>query len=370
MSSAKKVLMIGNSELVIFKFRLELVERLVADGYEVYAAYPITEFGDGSAAAKHGCRFVEIEMSSHGTNPFADLALIKRLKRVMRDIRPDVVLSYTIKPNLYGTIAASKYGIPTIVNVTGLGTAVEQAGILQKVTTALYRYAFPKTQHVFFQNTENEQFFADRHIADGKRELLPGSGVNLSLYSPLDYPEASTEFVFIARILKEKGIDQYLEAAEAVKAKHPDAVFNVIGMCDDEHYKSVLADYEARGIIKYHGLQSDVRLFHQHSCCTVHPTYYPEGMSNVLLESCALARPIITTDRSGCREIVDDGVNGFVCRQQDSADLIEKIERFLSLPWSERRDMGLAGRTKVECEFDRNIVIGKYLEQIKKATDK
>ena len=367
MKNGKKILMIGNSELVIFKFRRELVERLVSEGYEVYTAYPVTEFGNGEIAEKFGCHFVELEISSHGTNPFADLALIRRLKKLMRNIRPDVVLSYTIKPNLYGAVAAAKYRIPIIANVTGLGTAVEQAGFLQKVTVALYRYAFPKTQHVFFQNTENEQFFASRHIADGKREIIPGSGVNLERFNPLEYPKGEINFLFMARIIKEKGIDQYLDAAKAIRAKYPETRFHVIGLCDDEHYKQVLADCEAKDIIKYHGLQNDVRPFHQNSACTVHPTYYPEGLSNVLLESCASARPIITTDRSGCREVVEDGLNGFVCRQQDSADLTAKIEQFLALPWEARRDMGLAGRAKVEREFDRNIVINKYIEQIEKA---
>ncbi len=370
MSNGKKILMIGNSEIVIFKFRLELVERLVSDGYEVYTAYPVTEFGDGSIAAERGCRFMELPMSSHGTNPFADLSLIRRIGKVIGEIRPDVILSYTIKPNLYGAIAAAKYGVPVIANITGLGTAVERKGILQTVTTMLYRYAVPKIRHIFFQNTENEQFFAERHLADGKRELLPGSGVNLDRFSPLDYPDGdTTEFLFMARILKEKGIDQYLDAAEAIRAAHPDTVFHVLGLCDDDTYAERLADYERRGVIKYHGQQSDVRPFQQRSSCTVHPTYYPEGMSNVLLESCASARPIITTDRSGCREIVDDGINGYVCRQQDSADLTAKIEQFLALPWEARRDMGLAGRAKVEREFDRNIVIGKYLEQIERAVN-
>ena len=148
MENGKKILMIGNSELVIFKFRRELVERLVSEGYEVYTAYPVTEFGNGEIAEKFGRHFVELEISSHGTNPFADRALIRRLKKLMRNIRPDVVLSYTIKPNLYGTVAAAKYRIPIIANVTGLGTAVEQAGFLQKVTVALYRYAFPSKQRL------------------------------------------------------------------------------------------------------------------------------------------------------------------------------------------------------------------------------
>jgi glycosyltransferase involved in cell wall biosynthesis len=368
MSNGKKILMIGNCETVIFRFRLELVQRLIADGYEVYTAFAKTEFGNGTdTAAKFGCRFTEVTMNSRGTNPIADLGLIKQYKKIIKDIMPDVVLGFTIKPNIYGAIAAAKYKVPFIMNITGLGTAVEQAGLLRLVTTSLYRYAMPKVSHVFFQNAENERFFASRRLADGKREILPGSGVNLEQFGLIDYPRGEkTEFLFMARILKEKGIDQYLDAAKSVRAKHPETVFHVLGMCDDEQYLKKLKEYEADGIIVYHGQQKDVLPFQKISSCTVHPTYYPEGMSNVLLESCACGRPIITTDRSGCREIVDDGVNGFVCRQQDSVDLTEKIERFLALPWEKRRDMGLAGRKKVEREFDRRIVVNKYTEQIEK----
>jgi galacturonosyltransferase len=228
-----------------------------------------------------------------------------------------------------------------------------------------------KASCVFFQNTENEKFFNDRNMAPGHHHLLPGSGVNTSRYAVMEYPNGETiDFLFIARVMKNKGIDQYLDAAKAIKAQYPNTVFHIVGGCDDERYIKELQELEGQGIVKYHGQQNSVLPFQKISSCTIHPTYYPEGMSNVLLESAACARPIITTNQSGCREIIDDGVNGFICKQKDSADLIRQIEKFLALTWEQRRDMGLAGRAKVEREFDRQLVVDAYMEEIETATGK
>lgn len=369
MANLKKVMLTGNSEMVIFKFRLELIERLLEEGYEVYTAFPKTAFGDGETTSqKYGCHYIELNISSHGTNPFADLGLLRQYKRVLREVKPDILLTFTIKPNIYGAMAAASCNVPCIINVSGLGIAVEQPGLLQHITTTLYRVATKRVQCVFFQNTENEQFFADRHLADGKRKLLPGSGVSLSRFQVIEYPHGETvDFLFMARILKEKGIDQYMDASKAIHDEYPNTVFHVLGVCDDETYLTKLKELEAQGVIQYHGQQKSVLPFQEISSCTIHPTYYPEGMSNVLLESAACGRPIITTDRSGCREIIDDGINGYICKQKDSVDLIRQIEKFMQLTWEQRRAMGLAGRAKVEREFDRQIVVNAYLSEIDNA---
>ena len=192
-----------------------------------------------------------------------------------------------------------------------------------------------------------------------------GSGVNLSRFVPIEYPSDKTvEFAFISRIMKEKGVDQYLEAAEYIRKKYPNTVFHVCGFCE-QAYEERLKDLHDRGVIVYHGMVRDIKTVLKDIHCTIHPTYYPEGISNVLLESSACARPIITTNRSGCREVIDDGVNGFIVNQKDSKDLIEKTEKFLSLSWEERKNMGLAGRAKVEREFDRQIVVEKYCDELK-----
>lgn len=359
-----KVLFLVNHDVVIYNFRLELVERLLADGHQVVISSPYGERIEDLKAL--GCEYREIDIARHGMNPVKELKLISDYKKLLDQVKPDMVFAYTIKPNIYGSIACRSRKVPCVTNITGLGTAVENGGLVQKITVLLYKYAFTKVQRVFFQNTENMQFFVDHKIALGKHDLLPGSGVNLQRFEVLEYPETDTvEFAFISRIMKEKGIDQYLEAAEHIRSKYPNTVFHVCGFCEDA-YEDKLKDLTDKGIINYHGMVRDIKGFLEGIHCTIHPTYYPEGLSNVLLESSACARPIITTDRSGCREVIDDGVNGYVVKQQDSQDLIEKIEKFLKLSVAERKAMGLAGRAKVEREFDRQIVVEKYVEEVKK----
>lgn len=357
-----KVLFLVNHDVVIYNFRLELVERLIADGHQVIISSPYGERIDDLKAL--GCEFHEIEIARHGMNPVKELKLISAYKKLIKQVKPDVVFSYTIKPNIYGAIACASTNVPCVANITGLGTAVENGGIVQKITILLYKIAFRKLKMLFFQNKENMDFFIDHKIAGKRYDLLPGSGVNLERFTPIEYPEdGKVEFAFISRIMKEKGVDQYLEAAEYIGNKYPETVFHVCGFCEQD-YEEKLKELTERGIINYHGMVRDVKAFLENVHCTIHPTYYPEGISNVLLESSACARPIITTDRAGCREVIDDGVNGYIVKQQDSKDLIEKIEKFLSLSWEERKNMGLAGRTKVEKEFDRQIVVDKYLREI------
>lgn len=358
----KKVMFLVNHDVVIYNFRLELVERLLADGHEVSVCSPYGERIDDLTAM--GCSYIPIEISRHGMNPVSELKLLSTYKKLIRQYRPDIIFAYTIKPNIYGAMAAHAYGIPFAANITGLGTAVENGGISQKITVMLYKIAFRHIKRVFFQNTENADFFKAHHIAADKAMLLPGSGVNLERFSALDYPKGeNTEFAFISRIMKEKGIDQYLEMAEAVKRKRPDTVFHICGFCEQD-YEARIRNLEERGIVIYHGMVRNITDILKKVHCTVHPTYYPEGMSNVLLESSACARPIITTDRSGCREIIEDGKNGFIVEQKNSGDLTEKVEKFLNLPWEEKKRMGIYGRRKVEKEFDRQIVVEAYIREM------
>ena len=263
-------------------------------------------------------------------------------------------------------MAAASLNIPYLANITGLGMAVENSGIMQKISLILYKYAFRKVNCVFVQNEENKQFFINNSIAVDKLNLIPGSGVNLKQFKPLKYPMHNTvNFVFISRIMKKKGIDQYLEAAKYIKNKYPNTEFHICGFCED-NYEGIFKKLESENIIKYHGMVRNVAEVLKDMDCTVHPTYYPEGMSNILLESCACARPIITTDRSGCREVVDDGINGYMIKQKDTKSLINAIEKFMLLPIEKRIQMGLEGRKKVEKEFDRQIVVDKYMEEIEK----
>lgn len=359
----KKVMILANNDVGLYKFRKELLEVLLEE-YEVHIVLP--DGGFVAEMVRMGCIYHEVALKRRSTNPIHDVALLTKYCSLIRKISPNVVLTYTIKPNIYGGIACALQKVSYIANITGLGTAVENKGILQSITTTLYGLGLRKANKVFFQNESNLQFMKDKGIVRNNVDLLPGSGVNLQLYKPTPYPKGNTiDFIFVARVMKEKGIDQYLDAAAFITQKYPNTRFHICGACD-EAYEKVLQEKSEAGVVIYHGPVKDMLPIYAMSCCTIHPTYYPEGMSNVLLESCASARPIITTDRPGCREVIDDGVNGFVCSQQNSMDLIEKIERFLALSHDEREKMGMAGRAKVEKEFDRQIVIWKYTDCIKK----
>lgn len=360
----KRVLILVNHDVAIYNYRKELVERLLKDDYAVYISSPFGERINDLVAI--GCQYLEATISRHGTSIAEDLKLRSYYKKIIMDIKPDIVLSYTIKPNIYGGMACRSLNVPYIANITGLGSAIENKSFMQKLIIVLYKIAFKKISCVFFQNTENRQFFIDHNIAIDKHGLIPGSGVNLSQFCILDYPSEETiEFLFMSRIMKKKGIDQYIEAAKYIRNKYPNTRFHICGFCEED-YEDKLQQLHESGIIYYHGMQRDVRILLENVHCTIHPTYYPEGMSNVLLESCACGRPIITTNRSGCREIVDDGVNGYIVEQENSQDLIKKVERFLKLNIEEKRQMGLAGREKVEREFDRQLVIDAYFEEINK----
>lgn len=242
---------------------------------------------------------------------------------------------------------------------------METPGAKQKVFVQLYKYAFQDIQRVFFQNEENRQFFIDHNIAVDKGMILPGSGVNLERYPYREYPgDGVIKFAFISRIMKEKGIDQYLDAAEVIREKYGDTVeFHVCGFCEPE-YDGRLQKEASKGKVIYHGMIRDVAKFMSDMHCIIHPTYYPEGISNVLLEACAIGRPIITTDRSGCREVVDDGVNGYMIQCKNSEKLIEAIEKFLGLSWEQKKCMGIEARRKVEHDFDRQIVVAKYVNEV------
>lgn len=358
----EKILIVSNVTAGLASFRSELIGTLSKE-YDVIIL--ASDNGRKDKLEALGATVIPVEMERHGTNPLKEMKLVSYYKKQMREIKPRIVLTYTIKPNIYAGMAAASLGTPYVANVTGLGPAIENGGLLQKITIPLYRYGLRKAQMVFFQNISNRDFMVERKMVKNY-DLLPGSGVNLEKFTVQPYPQGETvDFVFISRVVKAKGIDQYLDAAKATKEKHPEARFHICGDCEGE-YENVLRELNDNGTIIYHGRIDDIAGMHKQCSCTVHPSFYPEGMSNVLLESCACGRPIITTDRPGCREIVDDGVNGFVVKQHDSQDLIEKIEKFLCLSFDERKSMGLAGRAKVEREFDRGIVILKYLEEVRR----
>lgn len=362
----KTILVLANKYSTILNFRLEVVDALVKAGYRVYVSLPDHERLQEIEAV--GATVIRTEFKKNGKNPFRDFSLMLTYKKLIKEVKADLTLTFTIKPNVYGGMAAALSNVPYVANITGLGTALENGGLMQKLTLTLYRIGFRKISTIFFQNEENRNFFVENNIAVEKHASLPGSGVNLKKFVPIDYPpEEKIEFAFISRIMKEKGIEQYLAAAKYISQKYPNTVFHVCGF-GDEYYESKMQELHKQGVIVYHGLLTDVRVMLKDVHCVIHPTFYPEGMSNVLLESAASCRPIISTNRAGCREAIDDGVNGYLIKEQDTNDLIEKIEMFLSLSYEEKMAMGLKGRLKMEKEFDRATVVKKYLELARELT--
>lgn len=364
----KKILMLGNSEIVIYNFRLELVERLLADGHEVIISSPHGEKIE--KLVKMGCVHDSVEIDRRGTNPVSEIRLLVHYYKLIKKVQPDIVFSYTIKPNIYGALAARKMGVPYVTNVTGLGSAIENKGLLQRFMIQLYRISLSKVQTVFFQNEKNRELFSNHKIAVNKHIVLPGSGVNLKKFNLLKYPSTkkTVNFVFISRIMKEKGIDEFLEAAKKIKEKYPQARFHIAGFFEEE-YEKVIEDYAKRKIIHYHGMLSDVRELLSKTHCTILPSYH-EGMSNVLLESAASGRPVLASNVHGCIETFDEENSGYGFEPQNTKSLVAAIERFLALSHREKENMGLAGREKMEKEFDRQVVVNNYLQELNKVIEK
>ena len=358
-----KILVLTNNFAGLHSFRKEVLQALKDAGNNVTISAPFDE--KTHFFKEMGCELIDTKFNRQGMNPIEDFKLMWHYRQLIKQTRADVVLTYTIKPNLYGGMACALTGVPQIANVTGLGAAVEYPGLMQKLTILLYKIGMRKTWLTFFQNADNMSFCKERGMVKGLVKLIPGSGVNLQYHAKQPYP-AETDpirFLFMGRIRREKGIEEYLAAAEAITKKYKNVEFHVVGGCEGD-YEDRLHDLQSKGIVTYHGGQPDVRPFIAKAACTLHPSFYPEGMSNVLLETCSTGRPIMTTMRPGCREIVEDGCNGFLVKQQDADDLIAKVEKFLALPYAERKAMGDAAREKAEREFDRNIIVKAYLEAI------
>lgn len=357
-----KILVITNNLGGLYSFRKEVIKAILDRGDKVVISAPYDSYM--SFFEEMGCKMLDTQFNRKGTNPIKDLWLVYKYFRIIKTEKPDVVLSYTIKPNLYGGMACQLCHVPQIANITGLGKAVENKGCLQIITMILYKIGLRKTYTVFFQNSANQSFCIEHNMVKDRNMLIPGSGVNLDYHSLQEYSTDGTiKFIFISRLMKEKGIEEYLGAASKIKNLYPNTEFHVLGACE-EAYEEQLQKLQAEGVVIYHGQQLDVRPYIGASHCTVHPSYYPEGMSNVLLESCAAGRPVITTNRPGCGEIVEDGRNGYVVKEKDVDDLVAAIKRFIHLPYKQKVEMGLYARKKVEREFDRRIVVDAYLREI------
>lgn len=360
----KKILILANSSGGLYDFRNELVLRLL-EKYEVTASVP-DEVRTAELKAE-GCRVVSIPMNRRGVNPAEDLKLLRSYRRLLWEEKPDLVLTYTIKPNIYGGFLCRMKKIPYIETVTGLGSTFQKQGIFLKMIVTMYRTGLKKASCVFFQNRENQEIFQRYGIAGKRARLVSGSGVNLKRHAFEPYPEGEeTRFLYVGRMMREKGIEELLEAARQLHSEK--VCFELLGY-PDEDYQEKLDSFEKQGYIRQLGFHPDVHEYIKNASALVLPTYH-EGMSNVLMEASATGRPVIASDISGCREIFEEGVTGFGCRPKDSADLVRALSEFLKLSQEQRADMGRAARAKMEREFDREKVADAYMEEIEKCAGK
>ena len=361
----KKVLILANSSGGLYDFRNELVLKLLAK-YQVTASLPDTV--RTKELEEEGCKIVATPINRRGVNPIEDLKLLISYCKLLKTEKPDMVLTYTIKPNIYGGFACRLKRIPYITTITGLGTTFQKEGLMRKVITVMYRIGLAGAACVFFQNEENRHIFEKYRIKGKSTRLVRGSGVNLSRHCYEEYPkDEKTVFLYVGRMMREKGTLELLEAAKELAS--PQVEFRFLGYCDED-LKDRLDEAEKNGFIRQLGFDPNVHEHISRASAMVHPTYH-EGMSNVLMEACATGRPVIATSISGCKEIFEEGITGFGCKPKDSESLKEAIRKFLTLSLEEREKMGRKAREKMEKEFDRRLVAEHYYEEITKIlTDK
>ena len=356
-----RILIATNHSYMFYRFRKELVEALMQE-HEVILSTPFVGHEDDLQAM--GLRCIDTEIDRRSINPFKDMKLLKTYRKMLDEIQPDLVITYSIKPNIYMGSACKAKGIPYVTNVQGLGTAFEKP-VLSSVVPVMYRSALRKARTVFFENEENAQFFLHKNIISAQQmKVLPGAGINLDEYPYVPMKDDGVcSFLFVGRIMKEKGVDEFFAAAKTIKAEFGEMVaFDVVGFYEDA-YKETVDQLVADGVINFHGFQTDVHPFYEAADCVVLPSYH-EGMSNVLLEAAASGRPLITSDIPGCREAVEDGVSGYLCPAKDADALYEAMRRFVELPESWRGEMGRRGRERMEQRFSKTAVVAETIKHL------
>lgn len=358
-----KYLILANNSGGLYRFRKELMERLIQDGHEVYAVTPFDEYIE--ELKSEGIHLIEQKMNRRGTNPFQELCLLKDYKAIIKRVVPDMIITYTIKPGIYGGLLAQRCKIPYVVNITGLGTAFQKKGLFRRLIVGLWNKALKSAECVFFENKENAQVFMNCGIvSDEKICVLHGAGVNLEDFPFEEYPEEDTSihFLFIGRVMREKGIDELLLAMEQLHKKYENIILDVVGWCEED-YESKLMKLQSQGMIRFHGFQRDVNPCIRQAHAFVLPSYH-EGMANTLLESGAMGRPLITSRIHGCMEAVQDGETGFLCEVQNAESLMLQMERFINLPYEQKKQMGYWSHVFVAEHFDKKKVVQETVEKI------
>ena len=369
-----KIAVVLNTSWNIYNFRMSLVRALISEGHEVHSIAPKDEFTPLLRDA--GCIHHDVKMDSRGANPVKDAALIAELYFIYRGIKPDIILHYTIKPNIYGTLAAAMLRIPVINNVCGLGTVFLKDNLVSAIAILLYRISFRFASKVFFQNPEDLNHFVDRRMVRADAvDLVPGSGIDLQRFRSVPFRRNKTfTFLLISRLITDKGILDFIEAVRNLRKEGFNARFQILGAMDPEHKRGikvhVIREWIESNIVEYLGTTLDVRKHIEDADCIVLPSYR-EGTPRTLLEAASSAKPIIATNVPGCNHVVVDHYNGLLCRMKDSGDLALKMREMAACADEKLANFGINGRLKMEAEYDENLVINKYLralEVFKKAS--
>lgn len=335
---------------------------MIEEGHELYLSLP--ESDENEYFEKLGCKIVPTEIDRRGVNPVKDMKLIRQYKKIIREVNPDIIFSYTIKPNIYGTIASNgKY--KQVCNITGTGATFLKKSLVSEICKFLYKISIKKCYKVFFQNTGDRDFFIKEGLVNDNYAMLPGSGCNLVQHAFKPLPEDDEiRFMFIGRVMKLKGIDEYLQAAEIIKKKYPNTKFLIAGWNEQPEYMKLVEEAQKAGSVEYIGFRKDIDQWIEKCHCTILPSHGGEGVPNVLLESAATGRVCIASKINGSKDVVDHGVTGYLFEKGNAEDLAAQVEKFILLSAEEKAQMGKAGREKVEREFDREIVVKTYLEEV------
>jgi len=362
---SRRIVLSANSDWNIANFRQGLIRALRSAGYEPVVIAPKDPAAEARMAAL-GVQRIPVRIERSGRNPLADARLLLEYKRLLGKLRPAAYLGFTIKPNIYGSLAAASLGIPAIPNVSGLGTAFIRRGMLQQIVTRLYRVAFSRCPVVFFQNDEDRQLFVDRGIVEDRQaRVLPGSGVDLEHFTPRPPTNGPPAFLLVGRLLRDKGVREFVGAARALSPMLTGSRFQLLGPIDQANRTAItraqLDDWVAEGVVEYLGVTDDVRPYMAKATAVVLPSYR-EGLPRSLLEAAAMERPLIAADVPGCRDVVEDGVNGYLCDPRDSRSLASAMRRMAALSPAERLAMGRAGRRKVQEQFGEELVVQSYLD--------
>ncbi|ENB5358760.1 glycosyltransferase family 4 protein [Escherichia coli] len=375
MSQLKKlhIVLVGNTLWSVYNFRRGLIQSFMSNGHRVTIVGPKDEFTEKLEGL--GCDVVDIPISSQGKNPFIDMLLINRLRVVYKRIKPDFVFHYTIKPNIYGSIAAGLSRTKSIAITTGLGYVFNNSSFFTHIISHLYCFAFKFAKEVWFLNEDDRNVFIQRGIiSPGKTHILDGEGVDTSFFipraKPISHKKSKVTFLLVARMLWDKGVGIYVDAARKLKEQYPDTEFQLLGACDVDNPSAIPRDiidnWHEEGVVNYLGMTNDVRTVVSQADCIVLPSYYREGVSRTLMEAASMGKPVLTTDNVGCRNVVIEAQTGFLCKTKDVDSLVDAMNKILHLTPEERSEMGLNGRDYMISRFDERVIIADYYNAIQK----